>query len=179
MKGISRLAVAASVCVATVSAVSGAGRPLPDFPLTALDGSVVQSADAVPGGRTVLIVVQDNCEPCETLFRAIKTDDKPELPEDLVVMVTAANYADAAKMKARHKELENAKWFSDPDLAGYEALQLKGLPVVHGLRDRSIEWSLSGAAVPPARFLSMLVNWVSIPPPPDRGPNRQSGASQQ
>jgi hypothetical protein len=179
MKGISRLAVAAGVCAAAVTAVAAAGRPLPAFPLTALDGSVVQSADAVPDGRTVLIVVQDNCAPCDTLFRAIKTSDKPELPEDLVFVVTAANEADAARMKAKHKELENAKWFADPDLAGYTALELKGLPVVHGLRDRSIEWSLSGAAVPPARFFSMLSNWVSIPPPPDRGPNRQSGAPQQ
>jgi hypothetical protein len=179
MKGISRLAVAASVCAAAVSVAAAAGRPLPDFPLTALDGSVVRSADAVPDGRTVLIVVQEPCEPCETLFRSIKTSDKPELVDDLVFIVTAANEADAAKMKAKHKELENAKWFADPDLAGYTALALKGLPVAHGLRDRSIEWSLSGAAVPPARFFSMLSNWVSIPPPPDRGQNRQSGTSQQ
>jgi hypothetical protein len=179
MKGITRLAVAALCAAAGTAMVGAAGRPLPVFPLHALDGSVVQSTDAVPDGRTVLIVVQEQCEPCETLFRAIKTKDKPELPEDLVVVVTAANHADAERMKAKYKDLENAKWFADPDLAGYTALQLKGLPVVHGLRDRSIEWSLSGASVPAARFLSMLTNWVGMPLPPDRGAASQSGAPQQ
>ena len=53
----------------------------------------------------------------------------------------------------------DAAWYADPDGAARRALRLTGVPVVLGLRDRSIQWTLSGGVADHRTLRSILGSW--------------------
>lgn len=141
------------------------GRPFPAFPLTALDGTIVQSVDAVPEGQALMVFVQAGCRPCEALLGALKADLMPGVAARTAVVVGGASVEETAAMKARYPDLQDAAWFADTQWVGWGQLRLSGVPIVEGVRNRSsLEWRLSGDQ-PSARLASVLGTWVAIAPP--------------
>lgn len=155
------LVVTALVITAAATTVAAAGRPLPAFPLTAMDGTVVQSTDVMPEGHALLLFVQAGCRPCDNLLSSIKTEKMPAIPARLIVVVGGASLDDVAAMKARYPDLQESVWLADTPWAGWSRLGLSGLPIVEGMRDNSLEWRLSGAQ-PPDKIASVLGTWVAM-----------------
>lgn len=68
----------------------------------------------------------------------------------------------AALALARAADCEGrlpAAWYADPGDAARRALGLRGVPVVLGLDDRSIRWTLSDGLSDPRTQRSILVSW--------------------
>lgn len=134
---------------------------LPKFELTRLDGIAVQSEVSLPAdGKWLLVYVSANCASCERLLTLVKTEEHPELPWKMVIIV-GGDAARASRVRATAKDLNDAEWYADPSSKALAALKLSGVPVVLGVRDTTIEWSLSGVLAREAEVKSILASWVT------------------
>jgi len=138
-------------------------RPLPDFTVAALDGSSVTSADVVLKGRWLLVYVQTSCAPCDALFRLIDSaaaTDPPPSPSHMVIVVGGVDGPTAAKLASNFSDLAGATWYADPSLALRQALDVSLAPVVFGLRDNRLDWSILGVQPDARSVKSALTSWV-------------------
>ena len=137
------------------------GRLLSDFPLTRLDGTVVRSGAALPGeGKWLLVYVQANCRPCDRLLSLVKQDDHPELPLRMVI-VTGGARDTASGMRDKRVDLAAAQWYADETREAWTALHMAGAPMVFGVRDQTIQWSLSGMLKSDSDVKSILASWAA------------------
>jgi hypothetical protein len=149
------------VCPAPLSAIER--RPLPDFTVAALDGSSVTSADIVLPGRWLLVYVQSSCAACDALFRIIDpgaTTDPPPSPSHMVIVVGGVDGPTAAKLASNFSDLAGATWYADPSMALRQALDMSLAPVVFGLRDNQLDWSILGVQPDAPSVKSALTSWV-------------------
>ena len=135
--------------------------PLPDFELTRLDGQVIRSSAEMPGdGKWLLIYVQRNCRPCDRLLNLVKQDEHPELVWRMVIINGGAR-AGATAMRDKRADIADAQWYADESRKAWTALRMTGAPVVFGVRDKTIQWSLSGMLKSDAEVKSVLSSWAS------------------
>lgn len=164
----SRLAVAAMAAAvlalgATAGRVRAAGpSPLPDFELTQLDGRTIPSRTAVPTqGKWLLVYVQARCAPCDRLLGLIKLDQYPFLPSRMLIVQGGASAADTILARQKFGDLETAQWYADGSRSAWTALQMSGVPMVFGMRDNVIEWSISGVFPSGDELKTILSSWVA------------------
>jgi len=118
------------------------GRLLSDFPLTRLDGTVVRSGAALPGeGKWLLVYVQANCR--------------------RMVIVTGGARDTASGMRDKRVDLAAAQWYADESREAWTALHMAGAPMVFGVRDQTIQWSLSGMLKSDSDVKSILASWAA------------------
>jgi hypothetical protein len=130
--------------------------PLPAFDLVSLEGQALPAAPLAREGRWLLVYVSPHSGASRSLLQALEGTEalRPSL-----LIVVGADPADAKAMAAGFEGRLEAAWYADPDGAARRALGLTGVPVVLGLRDRSIQWTLSGGVSDRRTLRAILVSW--------------------
>ena len=132
--------------------------PVPRFGLKAVDGSVVASDTVLPtDGRWLVAYVQANCRACERLMTSIGKAD-PEFPLKLVVIVDGSAAA-ANELQKRFPDLSDATFYLDADHAAWTALKITGVPMLFGVQDRTIRWTLSGVLASDDQVKAIISGW--------------------
>lgn len=155
------LVVAAILLVASL-AMAIEPVPLPSFQLTSLAGQTVKSGDLPSKGNWVLIYIQPKSQFSDNLLKLMKHDLYPNLEQHAVVIV-GGSVDDLKNTQSKYPDLSQASWYADTDKTAYSQLQLHGAPVVLGLRQQTIQWSLNGV-LPDTNVSRSVVNtWVNQP----------------
>jgi hypothetical protein len=144
------LAASASVAPAEPPA------PLPSFALTSLEGNVVAAETVEPAGRWLLVYVSPHSGAARTLLRVLEGG---EAPAPAVIVVVGSAPADAKALVNDLGGRLKAAFYADPGGAARRALGLPGVPMVLGLEDRTIRWTLSGTIPDPRTLRSILLSW--------------------
>jgi hypothetical protein len=150
---LSSLAV---LCAAAAGAWASPPGPLPAFDLTPLQGEAVPVASLAREGRWLLVYVSPHSGASRPLLLAL---EGTEAPRPSLLIVVGSEPADAKAMAAGFEGRLGAAWYADPDGRARRALGLTGVPVVLGLRDGSIQWTLSGGVSDRRTLRSILVSW--------------------
>lgn len=133
--------------------------PIPDFQLTTLDGQTVKSSELPSAGNWLLVYVQPTSHYCDQLLKTMTADRYPTLAANAVFIVSGT--ADDAKaMKAKYPDLASATWYADPGRAAFAQLKLHGVPVILGVRDKTIQWSLNGILQDAKTMQSIITSWI-------------------
>jgi hypothetical protein len=163
MRKIAKLIVVGYVvCLlcAPASLLASNPLPMPDFQLTGLDGQTVKSADLPSSGSWLLIYVQPTSHYCDQLVKSLTKERFPDLASHTVFIV-AGSMDDAKAVKARYDALSTAAWYADPSKEAFTQLKLHGVPVVLGVRDKTIQWTLNGILSDDKTFQSILNSWLT------------------
>jgi hypothetical protein len=80
-----------------------------------------------------------------------------------VVVVAAGTAEDLQAIADRHPGIPRTAWYADTDGTMFTRLRLSGVPVATGLRDRTMEWSLSGVLADSHAVVSVLGSWIARP----------------
>ena len=160
-----KMAVLAASVVVLAGGTGGARAAgpsqLPDLELTNLDGSTIRTAAAMPmQGKWLLVYVRPNCAPCDALLGLVKKEEHPDLPQRMVIIEGGATPTDTGAARRQFKELSEARWYADETSKAWTALELSGVPMVLGMNDGMIQWSLGGTNPPKADLKSILASWV-------------------
>jgi hypothetical protein len=162
MRAIGKLiilgAVAWLIC-APGSLVAIDPMSMPDFQLSSLDGQSVKSADLPSSGSWLLIYIQPTSHYCDQLIKSLTKERFPGLASRTVFIV-GGSVDDAKAAKAKYDELSTASWYADPSRTAFSQLKLHGVPVVLGIRDKKIQWSLNGILADDKTFQSILNSWI-------------------
>jgi hypothetical protein len=158
-----KLVILACAVGALVIAMAGASdaaerRPLPPLAVTDLSGAPVESSGLPDSGTWLLVYVRPGCPGCEKLLEQMDSDERPE-PRRIAIIVGAQPEA-AAEIRARYRNLADARWLLDSDRSAAKALALPSAPFAAGVRDRTIEWTLAGALGGGAELESVLFSWL-------------------
>jgi hypothetical protein len=134
-------------------------KALPDFPIAALDGAAAKSGAMVAAGPWLLVYVQQGCAACDTLVQLL-ADEHAKLEGRVAIVIGGVTATDAAKLAANFPALAAARWYADQSNALLRALPAAGAPVVYGLRENMVEWSLNGVVPDAASYRTTLLSWV-------------------
>jgi hypothetical protein len=113
----------------------------------------------VAAGRWLLIYLQQGCAACDTLVQLL-ADEHASLEGRIAIVIGGVNAADAAKLAGNFPTLAAARWYADQSNALARALPAAGVPVVYGLRENMVEWSLNGVVPDAASYKTTLLSWV-------------------
>lgn len=158
--------VACAIVALVVAIALGEGAraaepmPLPDFDLTALDGSAVRSRDLASNGKWLMLYVQPNCRACDALLKVVTAAEFPPLAGRLVIIVGGGSTHDATSMSSRFPELAGAAWYADESRQASVEMKVTGAPVAIGVRQATIVWNFNGVLPDPIRMKSMLKSWI-------------------
>ena len=153
-------ALALALALAGIQAAHAAApAPLPAFSIQALDGSAVSTSTWPLQGKSLLIYVEGNCQPCATLLGRLLKKDYPQLATHAIIIVGGAGPVGAKSVQQLYPDLSSAAWYADPSRAALSALNLQGAPVTMGLNGKVVQWSWSGVMPDAARLRSVLNSW--------------------
>lgn len=151
--------IAIALVAATIAAAAGERRPLPAFTVTALDGTVVESATLAQESNWLLVTVQARCAPCDTLLKQLDRDERPQAPRIAIVGIGMDQQA-ISDLFAKYPNLVNSRWFADPDRTAAKALGIAAQPTVFGARGPHTDWRLAGIVRDPRELESILFSWL-------------------
>jgi hypothetical protein len=153
--------------MAAVMAVLGASqaraierRALPDLRVTDLQGQAVAAAALPQADKWLLLYVEPKCPACDALLKAIDVKAQPSLPAHTAIVVGRADATAAAALAARFPDLAGARWYVEGETRVMKILKLPGAPVVFGLKQETIEWSIAGLVPDVGGVKSALVSWA-------------------
>lgn len=154
----------AIVLWATVVAVPRAieRMPLPQFPLTQIDGQVVSSTRLIRDGRWLIVFVPVGCQYCEALLALAA---QPELQLDanrFAFVVGGASAKDVEALAEKFASLPQETWFADPSGISMVPLQLGNTPALIGVEGGRIEWGLTGVLAASDDVRAVMVKWLGM-----------------
>jgi hypothetical protein len=147
-----------ALALAFAAAGSAEPRPLPAFTVAGLDGAAASSATLVREGQWLLVYVRPHSGPARTVLTALQKG-RPGPAASKVVVVVGGTAGGARALAAEFVGLKDAAWYVDTSEEAFRALGLAGVPVVLGLRDGGIEWSLAGVTPDGKRLAALLSSW--------------------
>jgi hypothetical protein len=133
--------------------------PLPDIQLTAADGSTVKTSALPSSGNWLMIYVQPRNQFSDNLLRLFKKDQYPTLAQHAVIIV-GGSVDDLKNAQARFPELSAASWYADTNRSALGQLKLTGAPMILGIKQRTIAWTLSGILSDVNVAKSILNTWL-------------------
>jgi hypothetical protein len=133
--------------------------PLPDIQLTAADGSTVKSNALPSQGNWLIIYIQPRNQFSDNLLRTLKRDQYPTLAQHAVIIV-GGGIEDLKTAQTRFPELALATWYADTNKSAFGLMKLTGAPMILGIKQRTITWSLSGMLSDVNVAKSILNTWV-------------------
>lgn len=133
--------------------------PLPDIQLTAADGSTVKSTALPSQGNWLIIYIQPRNQFSDNLLRLLKKDQYPTLAQHAVIIV-GGSVDDLKTTQTRFPELASATWYADTNKSAFSLMKLTGAPMILGIKQRTITWSLSGILSDVNVAKSILNTWV-------------------
>lgn len=117
---------------------------VPEFTVTALDGTAMKSAQIPIQHQWLLIYVTPNCRACEKLLNLIDNKNDMGLPTKVVVVNGRADSKQSAKVAQKFPDLRGASWYADPTADAFKKLELRGAPMIVGLRQNVVMWKMAG-----------------------------------
>ena len=133
--------------------------PLPDIQLTAADGSTVKSSALPTTGNWLLIYIQPRNQFSDNLLRLLKKDQYPTLAAHAVIIVGGST-DDLKTAQSRFPDLAAATWYADTNRSAFSLMKLTGAPMILGIKQRTISWSLSGILSDVNVAKSILNTWL-------------------
>ena len=147
--------------VATAGVAGAERRPLPAFTVTSPAGAAVASAALSGQERWVLIYVSPDCRSCNRLLASLKEWQSPQLTSRTVVIVRGPSAAAAAYVTEQlPAEVAAIARYADEGDAAWQALSLKGTPVLIGVERGEIDWTIGGVLNDPKALESVVRKWV-------------------
>ena len=140
-----------------------AERPLPAFEVVTSEGAAVSSAQLTSESQYLLVYVNAASSTSRKLLDALGEWATPELARRTVVVIggtpqEAQRFIESGMPASL---LGTARYF-DTGRSAWQALNLRGSPVLIGVRDGKTEWSLSGVLSDPAALKSVVLTWVNF-----------------
>jgi hypothetical protein len=147
--------------VATATIAASERRPLPAFTVTSPSGAAVASTALSAQPRWVLIYVSPGCRSCDRLLQSLKEWQSPQLTSRTVVIVRGPSLEAAAYIAERMPpESAATAWYADEGSEAWQALSLKGTPVLIGVERGEINWTIGGVLNDPKALESVVRKWV-------------------
>lgn len=141
------------------NAAAGSPAPLPAFEVKTLQGQVAPGASLGPSGRWLLLYVTPGSPASTSLMSLVKQEQGD--PTGRVVVIVGGSIAEAQAACAGTPGLARAAWYADPDRSALAALAVKGVPTAVGLRDRTMQWKMSGMPAEARTVRSILLSWLA------------------
>jgi hypothetical protein len=133
--------------------------PLPDIQLTAADGTTIKSTALPSQGNWLMIYVQPRNQFSDNLLRLFKKDQYPALAQHAVIIV-GGSVDDLKNAQARFPDLALATWYADTNRSAFGLMKLTGAPMILGIKQRTITWSLSGILADVNVAKSIVNTWL-------------------
>jgi Peroxiredoxin len=133
--------------------------PLPDLQLTSIDNQPVKTTALPSKGNWVLVYVQPRSQFSDNLLKLFKREQYPGLEQHAVIIV-GGSIDDLKSVKSRYAELDQATWYADTTKNVFTQLKLHGVPVVLGVKQQTIEWSLNGVLSDVSVAKSIVNSWI-------------------
>jgi hypothetical protein len=135
---------------------------MPSFTVTRLDGASVDSARLTAEAQYVLLYVTPDCRPCDRLLALIRSANSPQFTSRVVVLVSGeANSAARYVSRQIPAEAGPVTWYADADGGAYSALRLTGAPVLIGVKNSQVMWSVAGVLNDASTVESVVRTWVT------------------
>jgi hypothetical protein len=133
--------------------------PLPDLQLTSADNKPIRNTDLPSKGNWLLIYVQPKSQFSDNLLRLFKREQYPSLEQHAIIVV-GGTLDDLKAVKAKYAELDQAAWYADTTKAAFTQLKLHGVPVVLGIKQQTMAWSLNGVLSDINVAKSIVNSWI-------------------
>jgi hypothetical protein len=134
--------------------------PFPDFKIINSAGQSVSSNTIAPGDKWLLVYIRPQCGPCRAVLNMLNGNELPGAPGKSVIILGGASVDDMRSMAAAFPNLPSGQWYADPQRNAYLQLALQGAPVVVGLQQNTIRWTLAGVNPDAEKFKSALRSWI-------------------
>ena len=159
-------AAAARTSTAEGAAARGNKPPLkelPDFAVTARDGSAVQAQALTQSKHWLLIYRADNCLPCDRLMNVLAAGATSQQGQGLayVIVVAGKDKNGLDRVRAQYDTLTNATWVADSSKQFMTALKPRGFPMLYAMDGSKIAWSVPGNLGNPALVEQMTSSWMA------------------
>lgn len=156
------LAGALLAMLVTAAPAMAQAQRLPEFTVRGAEGPV--PASAITGqGRTLVIYVQPDCPPCDTLVQLLGEWQSALLVERTVLLV-AGDVAAAERVAGSLPDaVANVRVYADPEGTAAKALGLTGAPVLIGVEDGRADWTIAGVLANVGMLESIVRSWVEVP----------------
>jgi hypothetical protein len=153
--------VAGAIAVLCLVTLAAALDPvaIPELQLTSIDNAPIKTSDLPSKGNWVLIYVQPKSQFSDNLLRLLKREQYPSLEQHAIIIV-GGGLDDLKAVKAKYPELDKATWYADTTKSAFTQLKLHGVPVVLGVKDQVIQWSLNGILSDVNVAKSIVNTWV-------------------
>jgi hypothetical protein len=134
--------------------------PLPPFTVLGPDGAPVASRELTAQSRWVLLYIAPGCAPCDDLLRASSSWQPRAQPGRIIVLIRGTA-SDAAAYVERNPPRRAAAvtWFADAGDEAWQALKLTGTPVLIGVQDGEMKWTIAGVLNDPKMVDSVVRTW--------------------
>jgi hypothetical protein len=133
--------------------------PLPDLLLTSINNLPIKTADLPSKGNWVLVYVQPKSQFSDNLLKLFKREQYPGLEQHAIIVV-GGSIDDLKSVKSKYAELDQATWYADTNKSAFTQLKLHGVPVVLGVKQQTIEWSLNGVLSDINVAKSIVNSWI-------------------
>jgi hypothetical protein len=143
-----------------VSAFAWGRGALEDFALGTLNGTIVRSSEIPLSGHWLLIYAQPQGGKTESLLKQLAADQYPGLAPKTAIIV-GGNSDQAKELIRKFPDLASATWYTDNSKEAYSKLKLHGAPVIIGMDEREIQWTISGVLPDANTFKSALTGWIT------------------
>jgi hypothetical protein len=154
--------VVGALLVLAAPSVAQSKQPLPAFTVHGTEGAVPSTALA-GAGRTLLIYLQPDCRPCDSLVQLLGEWQSAALVQRTVVLV-AGDAAHAERViTALPQGVSNLRVYADPEGAAATALQVTGAPVLIGVEQGETDWTIAGVLANVSLLESIVRSWVEVP----------------
>jgi hypothetical protein len=153
--------VAGVIFILSLATLAGAVDPvpLPDLQLTSIDNQPIKTTDLPSKGNWVLVYVQPKSQFSDNLLKLFKREQYPGLEQHAIIIV-GGSVDDLKSVKSKYAELDQATWYADTTKNAFTQLKLHGVPVVLGVKQQTIEWSLNGVLSDVSVAKSIVNSWI-------------------
>src|SRR4029077_19279903 len=161
IKKFGKKIVAGAIAVLCLVTLAAAVDPvaIPELQLTSIDNQPIKTSDLPSKGNWVLIYVQPKSQFSDNLLRLLKREQYPGLEQHAIIIV-GGTVDDLKAVKAKFAELDHATWYADTTKGAFTQLKLHGVPVVLGVKQQTIEWSLNGVLSDVNVAKSIVNTWI-------------------
>lgn len=135
--------------------------PLPSLDLIAPDGSATQTGLLpIASGKWIFIYIRPNHRASEELLKRLSDQRYAGVPQRTVIVLAGVGADRLAGFKAKYEALSAALWYADPVKKTGAALKLSSAPIILGVDDHDVAWTLNGLPHDARWMRSMFRSWV-------------------
>lgn len=157
----SRRLVAAAMLVAATGMLSAQARLLPQVEVSS-GGALEMLPSLAIEGQWLIVSVAPSSPPSARLLQALTAWEIESRTARLLIV--AEGVTDARPLaEAWSERLPGARWVADPTNAIARSMNLRGAPMVFGVRNQEIVWVLAGVLNDPAMLRDAATSWLANP----------------